>query len=251
MSGRFDGKVSIVTGAGQGIGEQYAKGLADVGASVIVADLNEAQAKRVAHEIAEAGGAATAVTVDVADPGSAQAMADAAVATYGGIDHLVNNAAIYHSMKIDGLTTVDLDYFHRFMNVNLYGALHCTRACVGAMDQRGGGVIVNQSSTAAWMPGGYYSLAKAGINSLTASLAAELGWRNIRVNGIAPGPTDTDATRSVVPDEYTKMMVQNLAIKRMGTPADHVGPLLFLLSDDAAWLTGQVISVDGGQIVRL
>jgi NAD(P)-dependent dehydrogenase (short-subunit alcohol dehydrogenase family) len=178
-------------------------------------------------------------------------MAESAVATFGGIDHLVNNAAIYHSMKIEGLCSVDLDYFHRFMTVNLYGALYCTRACVGPMRQRGGGVIVNQSSTAAWMAGGYYSLAKAGINSLTASLAAELGRHNIRVNGIAPGPTDTAATRSVLPDDFWKGMVDTLAIKRMGTPDDHVGPLLFLLSDDAKWLTGQVISVDGGHIVRL
>jgi NAD(P)-dependent dehydrogenase (short-subunit alcohol dehydrogenase family) len=249
--GRFEGKVSIVTGAGQGIGEAYAKGLAAEGASVIVADLNEGQAKRVADEIATAGHRATAVTVDVSDPESAQAMADAAVAAYGGIDHLVNNAAIYHSMRIEGLLTVDLDYFTRFMSVNLFGALYCARACVPVMSARGGGAVVNQSSTAAWMPGGYYSLAKAGINSLTASLAAECGSRNIRVNGIAPGPTDTDATRSVVPDEYVKGMVANLAIKRMGTPADHVGPLLFLLSDDAGWVTGQVVSVDGGHIVRL
>jgi NAD(P)-dependent dehydrogenase (short-subunit alcohol dehydrogenase family) len=248
---RFEGKVSIVTGAGQGIGEEYAKGLAAAGAKVVVADLNETQAARVADEITAKGGTAVATKVDVADPTSATAMADATVAAFGGIDHLVNNAAIYHSMKIDGLCTVDLDYFHRFMNVNLFGALYCTRACVGAMTERGGGVIVNQSSTASWMAGGYYSLAKAGINSLTASLAAELGTRNIRVNGIAPGPIDTAATRSVLPDEFWKGMVNSLAIKRMGAPDDLVGPLLFLLSDDAKWLTGQVISVDGGHIVRL
>ena len=249
--GRFDNKVSVVTGAGQGIGEEYAKGLAAAGAKVDVADLNEAQATRVADEIRAKGGTALATKVDVADPVSANTMADSAIEAYGGIDHLVNNAAIYHSMKIEGLCTVDLDYFQRFMNVNLFGALYCTRACVGAMTERGGGVVVNQSSTASWMAGGYYSLAKAGMNSLTASLAAELGSRNIRVNGIAPGPIDTAATRSVLPDEFWKGMVASLAIKRMGTPDDLVGPLLFLLSDDAKWLTGQVISVDGGHIVRL
>ena len=249
--GRFDGKVSIVTGAGQGIGEEYAKALGAAGAKVVVADLNEPQAHRVAGEINAKGGTATATVVDVADPASAKAMAESAVATFGGIDHLVNNAAIYHSMRIEGLCTVDLDYFHRFMNVNLFGALYCTRACVDAMRQRGGGIVVNQSSTASWMAGGYYSLAKAGINSLTASLAAELGGHNIRVNGIAPGPIDTAATRTVLPDDFWKAMVAGLAIKRMGDPDDLVGPLLFLLSDDAKWLTGQVISVDGGHIVRL
>src|SRR5688500_443310 len=139
MGGRFEGKVSIVTGAGQGIGEAYAKGLADDGASVVVADLNTDQAKRVAAEIEAAGGAAAAVAVDVSDPASAQARVDEALARYGGVHHLVNNAAIYHSMRMDNLLTVDLDYFYRFMSVNLYGALHCARAVVPAMEARGGG----------------------------------------------------------------------------------------------------------------
>jgi NAD(P)-dependent dehydrogenase (short-subunit alcohol dehydrogenase family) len=152
-------------------------------------------------------------------------------------------------MRRDGLTTVPLDYLNRFLQVNMLGALHCTRAVVPHMTE--GGSIVNQSSTAAWIGGGYYGLAKAGINSLTASLAAELGGRNIRVNGIAPGPTDTEATRSIVPKEYQEQMTNSLAIKRMGTPEDLAPTVLFLLSDEARWLTGQVVSVDGGQVVRL
>ncbi|MER7687117.1 SDR family oxidoreductase [Streptomyces sp. NPDC097610] len=243
---RFQDKVAIVTGAGQGIGEGYARALAAEGARVVVAELNEEQGERVAKEI---GDAALFVKVDVADPASAEAMAAAVLAEFGRIDYLVNNAAIFHSMRRDGLTTVPLDYLNRFLQVNLMGALHCTRAVVPHMPE--GGAIVNQSSTAAWLGGGYYGLAKAGINSLTASLAAELGGKNIRVNGIAPGPTDTDATRSIVPKEFQEQMTNSLAIKRMGTPEDLAPAVLFLLSDEARWLTGQVVSVDGGQVVRL
>ncbi|MFG2253941.1 SDR family oxidoreductase [Streptomyces mirabilis] len=243
---RFQDKVAIVTGAGQGIGEGYARALAAEGARVVVAELNEEQGERVAKEI---GDAALFVKVDVADPASAEAMAAAVMAEFGRIDYLVNNAAIFHSMRRDGLTTVPLDYLNRFLQVNLMGALHCTRAVVPHMSE--GGAIVNQSSTAAWLGGGYYGLAKAGINSLTASLAAELGGKNIRVNGIAPGPTDTDATRSVMPDQFLEQMTNTLAIKRMGTPEDLAPAVLFLLSDEARWLTGQVVSVDGGQVVRL
>ncbi|MFF3658502.1 SDR family oxidoreductase [Streptomyces olivochromogenes] len=243
---RFQDKVAIVTGAGQGIGEGYARALAAEGARVVVAELNEEQGERVAKEI---GDAALFVKVDVADPASAEAMAAAVMAEFGRIDYLVNNAAIFHSMRRDGLTTVPLDYLNRFLQVNLMGALHCTRAVVPHMPE--GGAIVNQSSTAAWLGGGYYGLAKAGINSLTASLAAELGGKNIRVNGIAPGPTDTEATRSVVPKEFQEQMTNGLAIKRMGTPEDLAPAVLFLLSEEARWLTGQVVSVDGGQVVRL
>ena len=241
---RFQDKVAIVTGAGQGIGEGYARALAAEGAHVVVAEINEEQGERVAKDIG-----ALFVKVDVADPASAEAMAAAAVAEYGKIDYLVNNAAIFHSMRRDGLLTVPLDYLTRFLQVNLMGALYCTRAVAPHMTD--GGAIVNQSSTAAWMASGYYGLAKAGINHLTASLAMELGGRNIRVNGIAPGPTDTEATRSIVPAEFQDRMVQGLALKRMGTPEDMADTVLFLLSDAAGWLTGQVVSVDGGQVVRL
>lgn len=243
---RFQHKVAIVTGAGQGIGAGYARALAAEGATVIVAEINEEQGEQVAKEI---GDAARFVRVDVGDPASAEAMAQAVADEFGRIDYLVNNAAIFHNMRREGIVTVDYDYLNRILQVNLLGALYCTRAVIPHMT--GGGAIVNQSSTAVWMPTGYYGLAKAGINHLTVSLAAELGDRNIRVNAIAPGTTDTEATRALMPEEYRAAMTRNLALKRMGTPQDMAGAVLFLLSDDASWLTGQIVAVDGGQVVRL
>ena len=246
---RFDNKVAIVTGAAQGIGEAYARALAAEGASVVVADLNEESGNRVAKEIEAAGGTAMFVRTDVSDAESASAMAEAAVAAYGGIDLLVNNAAIYGDMKFDLLITVDWDYYRKFMGVNLDGALVVTRAVYPHLQSRGGGAIVNQSSTAAWLYSGFYGLAKAGVNSLTQQLAHELGGMNIRVNAIAPGPTDTAATRTQAGDA-AKELVKGLALKRMGQPEDMVGACLFLLSDESAWMTGQIVNVDGGQVFR-
>ncbi|MDX6375332.1 MAG: 3-oxoacyl-[acyl-carrier protein] reductase [Nocardioidaceae bacterium] len=241
---RFEGKVAVVTGAAQGIGEAYARALATEGASVVVADLNAEAGEKVAADI---GG--LFVRTDVSSAESAAAMVEAAVAAYGGIDLLVNNAAIYGDMQFDLLISVDWDYYRRFMSVNMDGALVMTRACYPEMRKRGGGAIVNQSSTAAYLYSGFYGLAKVGVNGLTQQLAHELGGMGIRVNAIAPGPTDTAATRTQAGDA-AKELVKGMAIKRMGQPGDMVGACLFLLSDESAWVTGQIIAVDGGQTFR-
>jgi NAD(P)-dependent dehydrogenase (short-subunit alcohol dehydrogenase family) len=245
---KFAGKVAVVTGAAQGIGEAYARGLANEGAAVVVADLS-AKGQDVAESINADGGRAIFVETDVSSHESAKAMADRVVEELGGIDLLVNNAAIYGEMAFDLLVTVDWDYYKSFMSVNLDGALVMTRACYPHMQARGGGAIVNQSSTAAWLYAGFYALAKVGINGLTQQLAHELGGMNIRVNAIAPGPTDTEATRKQA-GAAAKDLVKGLALKRMGTPQDMVGACLFLLSDEASWVTGQVVNVDGGQVFR-
>jgi NAD(P)-dependent dehydrogenase (short-subunit alcohol dehydrogenase family) len=241
--------VAIVTGAGRGIGEAYARALHAEGASVVVAELDEQAGRAVADDLGER---ALFVRTDVGDPASTDAMAAATVEAFGGIDHLVNNAAIFGDMEVAGLTTVDYAYLDRFLRVNLLGALHCTRSCLRGMTGRPGASIVNQSSTAAWMGiSGFYGLAKAGINFLTAALAQELGPRGIRVNAVAPGPTGTEALDRQVPAEFRDPIVASLAIKRLGTPDDHVGPVLFLLSDEARWITGHTVAVDGGQITRI
>ncbi|MGP2441536.1 SDR family oxidoreductase [Streptomyces sp. JW3] len=242
---RFKDKVVVVTGAGQGIGEGYAKALSAEGAQVVVAELNEEQGQRVAKEI----GDALFVRTDVGDPLSAQELAETVVREFGRIDHLVNNAAIFQGMRREGLTTVDYDYLDRFLKVNLLGALHMTRAVLPHLTA--GSAVVNQSSTAAWQATGFYGLAKAGINHLTASLAAELGDRGIRVNAIAPGPTDTEGSRDIIPEQVMETLVRSLALKRVGQPSDPAGLMLFLLSDAASWVTGQVVAVDGGSVVRL
>ena len=144
-------KVAVVTGSGQGIGEAYAKGLAREGASVVVAELNEEQGRRVTGEIEADGFKALFVKTDVADEASTLAMGKAATEAFGGVDYLVNNAAIYKSMEIHSMLDMPIDYWDRFMRVNMTGALLATRAVYESMTQRGGGSIVNQSSSAAWM----------------------------------------------------------------------------------------------------
>ena len=243
---RFEGKVAIVTGGGQGIGETYAKSFAAEGACVVIAELNKEGGERVANEITEAGQPAVFVETDVSSEQDAAAAVAAAQDQFGGVDILVNNAAIFHGMRYETLLDVDMDYYYQIMKVNMHSPLVMTRAVAASMFQRGGGSVINQSSTAAWKAqGGYYGVAKLGVQGLTMCLASELGDRNIRVNAIAPGPTDTEATRQV-PAEILDHVVNGLALKRLGETVDVVNLAKFLASDEAAWITGQTFRVDGG-----
>jgi 3-oxoacyl-[acyl-carrier protein] reductase len=244
----WNNKVAIVTGAGQGIGEGYAKGLAGLGAAVVVADINEAQGQRVVAEIEGSGGKAMFVKVDVSSEASAAALAEQAKATFGRIDYLVNNAALFGNLDFNPLLTVDMAYLNKIISVNMLGAVVMTRACLPYMEK--GASIVNQSSTAAWMNMDYYSFTKLAINGITCVLARELGPKGIRVNAIAPGPTDTQALRDKVPQQYIDMMVAQMPLGRLGSPDDLFKALAFLLSDDASWVTGLIMNVDGGQLMR-
>jgi len=245
----FNGKTVIVTGAGGGIGESYAKVCAAQGMNVVIAELNEEGGQRVADDIAAEGGRSLFVKTDVGDEQSARDCAAATVDAFGAIHYLINNAAIFGDMKIAGYLDVDMAYLEKFMRINTHGALIMTRAVVDAMTEAGGGAIINQSSTAAWMGMGFYGVAKLALNGITQSLAHELGQRNIRINAIAPGPTDTGALAKTAGD-YAQEMLKSMPLKRLGQPADMADAALFLLSDQASWITGHILNVDGGQFMR-
>lgn len=249
------GKVAIVTGAGgrgNSIGRAYAVALANAGASVVVADLNGEGAQRVAEEIVAGGGKAVAVQVDITDTDSAKAMAAAAVEAFGGIDILVNNAALMVEIAATPLSQSDRAWFEKCVGVNVWGALNCAQAVVPSMVARGGGAIVNQVSAGAFPAMGLYGVTKLALHGMTTALAIELGGQGIRVNSIAPGMTKTDAGLALTPDDsdWVKGIEARCPIQGRDTPDALCGALLLLVSDAGRWMTGQAINVDGGWVMR-
>ena len=230
------------------MGAAEAKLFAREGAKVVIADMVEEDGQRLEAEISESGREAMFVRTDVGNEESCIACANAAKEAFGQIDYLINNAAIFGNMKIEGYMNVEMDYLETFMRVNVHGSLLMARACVPHMPK--GSAIVNQSSTAAWMNMGFYGVAKLALNGLTCSLARELGWRKIRINAIAPGPTETQALRNTAGD-YADELVKQMPLSRLGTPDDMADPALFLLSEQASWITGHILNVDGGQFMRV
>lgn len=252
---RLDEKVAIVTGVGgrgNSIGRSYAMGLAAAGASVLVADLNEAGAEAVAQEIRDAGGKAQHVRVDIADEASTLGMADAAIQAFGGIDILINNAALMVDVSYDQLETMPMAAWDRAFAVNVNGALLCARAVIPAMRQRGGGRIINQSSGGAFPATGLYGISKLALVGLTTALAKQLGRDNICCNAIAPGNIMSDAGKMLVPDDspFLQILEMSCALKPRAMPDELIGTALLLCSEAGRWISGQTIHVDGGWIMR-
>ena len=247
----LQGRVALVTGGGRGIGREYCRALAEAGAAVAVADIDAASAEETAAAIAGSGVPTAALHVDVSDRESTLGLAAAVRERLGPVDILVNNAAIYHSMRMDPQLTVDIDYWRRVFAVNLDGALLMTQAVAPMMIEAGWGRVIMQASTAAYLGGGgHYAVSKLALLGLTRGFARELGRHGITVNAIAPGVVFTEATEATIPGDRLEQLIASAPLPHRAEPRDLVGTLLFLCSDASAWMTGQTLIVDGGMVVR-
>ena len=226
--------------------------LANAGASVVVADLNGDGAQKVADEITGMGHKATAVQVDITDTASVEAMAAAAKAAFGGIDILVNNAALMVEIVDKPLVQTDRARFDKGMAVNVWGAINCAQVIAPHMAERGGGAIVNQVSAGAFPAQSFYGVTKIALLGATTTLATELGKQGIRVNAIGPGMTKTDAGLALTPEDspLVQAIASRTPIQLRDTPDALCGALLLLVSEAGRWMTGQVLNVDGGWVMR-
>lgn len=245
-------RVAIVTGAASGIGRATALALAEAGASVLVADLNGEGAGRTAQEMKDRGLLAEGCQVDVGDETSVAAMVDAAVEHFGGVDILHNNAADSDPALMSrdqGITELETEVWDRTMRVNLRGPMLGCKYAIPQMIRRGGGSIINTSS-ASGMTGdstrAAYGASKAGLQSLTLYVATQYGKQGVRCNAIAPGVIATPALDANVPKEQVEVYLGNTLMPRLGRPEDIAAVVVFLASDAASFVTGQIMAVDGG-----
>lgn len=248
--GRLDGKTAVITGAGRGIGSVMAKHMASEGANVVVSDVLDT-ADTVAA-IKDAGGSAMGMHVDVTSDDSLASMVEATMAEFGALDILVNNAGIFAALQPKPFFEIDNDEFDKIMTVNARGVHQATKAVVPTMLKAGGGKICNiASGTVYYGPPGlsHYTASKAAVIGLTRGIGRELGDKNIQVNAIAPGLTESDSIAGHAGfDPARAPTVQSRSIKREMVPEDLLGALMFLITPDSDFLTGQTINVDGGKV---
>ena len=246
--GRLDGKVAIITGAARGIGKATAQIFAREGARVVITDIDEATGKATAQEIRDQGGEAIFIPVDVTDPVSVQGMVDKTLETYGRIDILVNNAGVLRDRTLLKMTHDEFDFV---IEVNLKGVFNCTKAVAPIMVEQGSGVILNASSIVG-VYGNFgqtnYVASKAGVIGMTKVWARELGPKGIRVNAVAPGFIRTEMTASL-PEKVVQMVIERTPLRTWGEPEDVAYAYLYLASDEARFVNGAILHVDGGVVV--
>ncbi len=244
---KLSGKVAIISGASKGIGAAIAEKLAEDGASVVVNYAKSGkQAEAVVSRITAKGGKAKAIQADVSRPAEARKLVDAAVAEFGKLDILVNNAGVFEFLP---LSSVHEEHFNRQFDLNVKGLLFATQAAASAFGGQGGSVI-NISSVASQSPpanGSVYSATKAAVDAVTKSLAAELGPQKILVNSVLPGLTETEGFHAMAgSDQFLTHFVSQTPLGRAGQPRDIANVVSFLASEEAGWITGQMIPVSGG-----
>ena len=247
----LEDKVAIVTGASKGIGKAIAQGLAGAGAKVVVSSRSQEAVDAVAQEIIDAGGEAIGVACHMGDTQQIEAMVKQVIETWGGVDVLVNNAAV--NPVFGPVLTTDEEAFDKIMQVNVKGPLALCKMAYPSMKARGGGAIINISSIEGITPGeglGIYSVSKAALISLTKVLANELADNGIRANVIAPGLVDTKFSSALINNEkILKWVLAKQAIKRPGTPEELAGMALYLASPASSFVTGAVFTADGGYTI--
>jgi 3-oxoacyl-[acyl-carrier protein] reductase len=245
----LSGRTALITGAGQGLGRAYAREYVRFGARVVVADIDGDKAEAVAEEIGLLGGTALAVQADVANEQSVASMYAAVQRHFGGLDILVNNAAIFSSLEMRPFGEIPLQEWRRVIDVNINGVFLATRGAVPIMAENGFGRIINISS-AAWSMGRpnylHYTTSKAALMGFTRSLAREVGPQGITVNAILPGATHTEVSRTTVSPAQMQAFLQMRSIPRLETADDLCGAVLFLSSASSGFITGQSLTIDGG-----
>jgi len=245
VSGRLDGKLALVTGASRGIGRAIAQALAAEGASVVLGARDEAKLQEVVAAITASGGKAEALALDVARAESVAAGFEKLLAAHGRLDHLVNNAGITRDTL---LLRMKPEQWSEVLDTNLTGAFLCTQAALRPMLKQRAGRIVNITSVVGLTGNAgqaNYAASKAGLIGFTKAVAREVASRNITVNAVAPGFIETDMTAAMT-DKAKESMAAAIPLGRVGSPQDVAGAVCFLVSDAAAYVTGQVLAVDGG-----